>query len=296
MNNEAIEQIERMFKEGKISDEDRRRLEEALGMNEKNEAKITKIEITSFKSEDMEIIGDEGINAPVIIEGSNFVQTERDNSTVKITPKILAKNFGFLGLGFLSGGGKIEIRVPKNLEQTEIRVVSGDISISNLNGKLNLSVVSGDVQIDGFTGSVKASSVSGDIDCKNITGPVDLSTKSGDIKVLSSTIGGAIKAYSGDISVENSALSKIKINTFNGDLETRGTQFKDAAEISTSFGDAEVEIDPKQVSIIASTLSGNILDRGNEQAQGSGGTKIGEGPILVSIKTRSGDIKIRRIQ
>ncbi len=290
MYNEAIDQIERMFKEGKISEEDKKRLEEALGVNEKNEAKITKIEITSFKSEDMQITGDESINVPVIDKGSDSVRIERDNSIVKITPKILGKNFDFVGWD-----GEIEIRVPKNMEQTEIRMVSGDIAISNLNGKLSVSVVSGDVQIDDFTGNVKISSVSGDIYCKNINGPVDLTTKSGDINLVSSTIEGSVKAYSGDISIEDSTLSKTKVSTFSGDVETKGTQFKDASEISTSFGDAEVEIDPKEVSVLAYTFSGDISDDGIAKTEENEGVKIGEGSVLVSVKTRSGDINIRRI-
>jgi hypothetical protein len=295
MNEEAIAQIERMFREGKISADDKKRLEEALGYNDKNESLITKIEISGFKSEDINIVGDENITMPVIEQGSDIINIENHNGIVKITSRPDINKIGFLGWAVNGGDEKISLRVPKNIEEAMIRLVSGDIEVSGITGKLNISVVSGDIEINDFKGIANISSISGDLKLKEIESTVDLNTKSGDISVRDSKLEGTIKAYSGDISIENCSLSKTKISVFSGDVEAIKTKLNDATDISTSFGDVDIEIDPKEVSIVAITSSGDISDGGIKQVRENGLTRIGEGAVLVNIKTRSGDINIRRV-
>ncbi|MGC9125352.1 MAG: DUF4097 family beta strand repeat-containing protein, partial [Caldisericaceae bacterium] len=210
MNEEAIAQIERMFREGKISEDDKVRLKEALGYKDGSAVTLKKIEIRGFKSDDVRIEGNGSITAPVIKQGSDYINIERDNETVKITPKPNLNGIGFLGWGSRSEGNRVSLLVPKNIEEIIIGVVSGDIEVSGIIGKLDISVVSGDIKIENFKGSACVSSISGDLELKGIEGTVELNTKSGDIDILDSKIEGMIKGYSGDISMENCSLSKTR--------------------------------------------------------------------------------------
>jgi DUF4097 and DUF4098 domain-containing protein YvlB len=137
-----------------------------------------------------------------------------------------------------------EVQAPRSIayKYDHISSVSGDVSVSDITGKVHASAVSGDVHVSGVTGSVNAASVSGDVDV-NISGlegvdDMKFSAVSGDVKVtLPSTL---------DADVEISTLSG-EIDT-NFPLEIKKEQFAPGRRASGKLGDGTRRLKMSSVS------------------------------------------------
>ncbi len=157
----------------------------------KNHAVSEKIEISAKKrlefkgiSGDLKIIGKD--TNYFIIEKDGIARISEENDT------LLIKTIS----------GDIKIDTPKNID-VEIKGVSADLLMENINGKIEILSVSGNITGKGLTGSFIGEVVSGDVELE-----------------YQKVDGVAIKARSGDVvlKISEKTEAEIEISSMNGDI------------------------------------------------------------------------------
>jgi DUF4097 and DUF4098 domain-containing protein YvlB len=288
MDNKVFEKLEKLVREGKITPEERKEIEEAMGLGkEAVETKLgtpKEIECSCFGGVDFEVSGDETINEVVIEEGSDIVETNLVGDVLKISNRSY-------GRGFLEHLRirRVKMRVPLNMTLIDIKLVSGDLSARNLHSDINVTVVSGDVKVSELVGKLKINAISGDISMHDLNGELEVVTKSGDIYLENAKVKGPLKTYSGDIVAKNVDFGEFKISTFSGDLKLADTSFGGNGEISTYFGDISINGDLSNVSINAQTLHGDLSGIKFNNGSLNKGNNLHE----IIARTKSGDISVK---
>ncbi len=162
---------------------------------------------------------------------------------------------------------KIVVRVPEKLaSDIKLNTVMGDIFLENLRGnELYSKTVSGDIklinskfkvnQMSSTSGNIKSDSFAGIIEAKSVSGDLDI--------VLDDTYNaknGMIKTVSGDISLKiaDDMNLTVELKSVSGDISSKYEQMKD-------FGYGK-----KNAKVV-----------------------IGDGRYLISVKSISGDVKIK---
>lgn len=108
-----------------------------------------------------------------------------------------------MGLDIKNSSGTISVDGVTN-DETTLRVSSGKVSASNINGNLKIKASSGSLYIDEIDGDVEASVTSGNADITHVTGNVDYGSTSGSLEA--DTIGGELSA---SLTSGNAKLSNI---------------------------------------------------------------------------------------
>ena len=170
-----------------------------------------------------------------------------------------------------------EIELPKGA-RVEINTVSADVTAHGLAGDQSYRVVSGDLELENIEGRVALVSVSGDAVLRD---------------------GGALEleatTTSGDLEVQAQRLDLVRLRSVSGDARLHGA-FNAGPEhrVETVSGDLWLEVEggltieasgPK-VSL-SSALPGRVDD-----SRGSRGLVIGDGAARLRFRTLSGDVHV----
>src|SRR3954452_8863703 len=167
------------------------------------------------------------------------------------------------------------------------------------------------------TAVVALRTLSGDVDASGIGADSRWATASGDLRV--SVEGGRVQleTMSGDAVLEASAAMALTARTVSGDLRVRAPEL-DVLELSTTSGDIRVEGDLKAASghvinsvsgdvelltrsavrLQVETIAGEVHAVGRHRSEGARGRRsivVGEGSIPVSVRTTSGDVRLRAL-
>lgn len=194
------------------------------------------------------------------------VQYEQTGSTLTVK----AEN----GFSLFEGdrGINLDITVPRTLGLT-VQEVSGDVTVQDITGPVNLETVSGDIKANDLNGQISLSTTSGDIKANAINGQVALSTTSGGIEVDHAQLHGqtTLHSTSGSISV-------------TGSLDPNGSYHMD-----TTSGDIQLTLPANSSFQLAdSATSGDIHNDFGSQV-------VGNAPhAILSLDTTSGDISVRK--
>ncbi len=326
MDDEIKARLNKLVENGKISEKERKELEELIFSESKAETykvadNCRAIRIKGTISADIEIVGKEGRQIK-IIEGADSFSIREEGDTVEIIPTSRSIRNGRNGVSIhsiLNGSflrsHRLSLVVPKK-SNISIKVVSGDISITNIEGNVSAKSVSGDVKIRNINGNVTLLSLSGDIGCRETNGNARIETKSGDISINSCVFGGNLKTYSGDISILESEASKLEMIVYSGDITLRGITVKAPLFVKSIFGDVDLSLKDCSCRIEAKTTSGEIdaslmgnnyhvedeavfIDEANNikrESKTYGSKLVWEGDdIPIDIKTKKGDISIKII-
>lgn len=176
-----------------------------------------------------------------------------------------------------------------------VNTSSGDISISNIDGKLSLKTASGDIKLENINKAISTETASGNITIKNTIPPegdFNIETTSGDIMLKlpsSSQFRLEAKAISGDIDIdfpvetEKARKGKIygrigtggpllKLSTTSGDIrikssgkeklkkETKKANFHEKIELGREkMGEVEIELGSSHV-VIEKGKSKNLIE------------------------------------
>ncbi len=210
--------ILKLLEEGKINAEEAARLLEAIGESEphrrrgffgknfesiptiissifdasfKNHATEEKIKVSPKKKIELK-----GLGGDINLYGAEVseISVEKDGcAKIEEQPDLLRMK---------TISGDIKIIVPLNTD-IEIRSISGNVTLNNLNSKVWMSSVSGDIEGRGLEGSFSGEFVSGDVDLEY--GRVEQIT---------------IYSRTGDITLklDEGVESEIEISTVSGDL------------------------------------------------------------------------------
>lgn len=196
----------------------------------KNHTTSERIEVSGKKklefkgiSGEIEINGKE-INE-FIIEKDGIVRITEENNT------LLIKTIG----------GDIKIDGPKNID-IEIKGVSGDLILNNIDGKVKILSVSGDVTGRGLSGSLVGEFVSGDVELEyqRVDG-IEIRARSGNVVLKISDKTEAeieISSMSGDIHCDFPLQNSIKKDNYlKGILNSP----KSRIVINNRYGDVSIE-------------------------------------------------------
>jgi hypothetical protein len=214
-----------------------------------------------------------------------------------------------------SGGDDIEDQVV--LESAPGRVVIRDSERGFRFGPVRMRVGgSQDLDIDvPRSARVSLKTLSGDVDAVGISGDSRWASASGDLRIQVDGGRLAIESMSGDVTVEATAAIDLRARTVSGDLQVRAPRL-DTVDASTTSGDVRVEgelgaavdhrissvsgdvelVTPSPVRVETQTITGDVRASGAHTAEGGRGRRTivaGAGSVQVSVRTTSGDIRLR---
>lgn len=176
------------------------------------------------------VIGDEDIT-----EYLDFIFEKTDDGISLRTEKKSDWNGWFKSLKF-----KVKATVP-NSYSTKLKTSGGDISLTDVQGKLELATSGGDISVIDSKGNLSAKTSGGDVKSVNFDGESELKTSGGDIDALNSNGPVEAKTSGGDIKL---IISNGKVNgsTSGGDIELDYTGNNEGIALSTSGGDIELKL------------------------------------------------------
>ena len=225
------------------------------------EVKNIKVESTSTDIEVVENDKNE-INVKVYDEKEqkDVVSVKVENDTLEIYDK-KKNNFHFFNIGFIGKGPRIIISIPKDTKYNlDFETTSGDINVEKNMNNVNIHVTSGDIslknaldtKIKSTSGDIELGEVSnlnihttsGDVKAKKVNTKVNIELTSGDITIneVNLSKNSSIKAVSGDITIDKTNDIYIESNTTSGDEDVFDSNRKATTElkIKTTSGDIEV--------------------------------------------------------
>ena len=300
MKEEMIKKIEKLYMEGKISEEVKEKLlKEIEGIEEekyeeKFKGSFKDVEL-NFIFEDLEIEGSENVSDITFERGKEGVTVEENKDRLVIKSK--SKGIHIDIFGFKIGEDiyteNVKIIVPSNINLF-INNISGDIDVKNINGNVKLKTISGDIKLEDIKGDVDCYTLSGDIRINNISGEFNIVSKTGDINIDNIEKEGVIKTYSGDLEIKDGNFEKILLSTFSGDQRVDNVNINDSMEIKTMSGDIDIDLLTKDIRILIETKSGEgkINYEGKITNIDRGEISFGDGSKKLFVKTISGDINI----
>jgi DUF4097 and DUF4098 domain-containing protein YvlB len=187
----------------------------------------------------------------------------------------------------------------------DVRTVSGDVMVSDVNGSARAETVSGDVVATGLAQVAALRSVSGDVRATNLSsdGAVSFNSVSGDITVKSLKAKSAtFETVSGDARVDGCECGGAQSSSVSGDVVYTGTLAKGGRYVFTSHSGDIALMTPSGFELDAATFSGDIrveglTGQGDTDRPGPGRTRrgtVGGGGAVVEAKTFSGDLRVNR--
>lgn len=205
-----------------------------------------------------------------------------------------------------------EIRVPRKFD-VSVQTAGGDVSVTDIEGMVDLSTSGGNIDVAGIDGSVKGSTSGGDIAARRIQksvsfatsgGDIDLEEIGGDAKVATSggnltlrEIKGMVKASTsgGDIVVEKNG-SDVSVQTSGGDIELYDVGGK--VKAATSGGDVIVRRSNGDVKVSTSGGDIELVDVKGKLAVSTSGGDIEATTVFDGIKasTSGGDLELRDVR
>lgn len=205
----------------------------------------------------LDVTGGGGDVEVVASQGSTVTVTETLHYGIGRKPETTrAVENGQLRLAYQCGGGWMpfggcevdyRVEVPANLG-LRIEAGSGDVTVRNVNGRLDLQAGSGDVNVINAGGPARVSAGSGDIDVDGVRGDLSLETGSGSVEadgIQAKTV--IAKAGSGDLDlVFAGPPGSVTAETGSGDaqLELPAGSYNVTADSDSGEEDVEVASDP----------------------------------------------------
>lgn len=160
----------------------------------------------------------------------------------------------------LFGGCTIDydISVPEGTAVT-VETNSGQISVENVDGELDLSSTSGRVLVAGNDGDTTVETVSGQITLEQVRGTADLESTSGDITAEGEGQGIEVAGTSGKVDVSGFDARTVVAESVSGDVQVGGGFTN--AQISTVSGDIQVSAQEPFTLLSVESTSGDITAR-----------------------------------
>jgi hypothetical protein len=233
------------------------------------------------------------------------MQIEIDEAPTRIDVRTMypRQNRGF------SGRVDYTVALPQDTSVT-VRIVSGNLRVTNVRGALHAESVSGDIVAADVPKLTTLKSVSGDVQLTNgaSDGPFDVGTVSGDlvIKGLKARMLD-VATVSGDIVLDNVESERVETKSVSGSVDYRGPIARNGRyEFNSHSGDITLIVPGNPgFSVEANTFSGDVQSdfavtlRGSDSG-GRGPRRrtirgtFGDGSATLQMNSFSGDIAIIR--
>jgi DUF4097 and DUF4098 domain-containing protein YvlB len=150
------------------------------------------------------------------------------------------------GSGDCGSADQVELMVPRGAT-VNVRTQNGHIDVSDVSDA-RVEALSGDVEVRRIAKAVLISCLSGDVSLSDVNGPVRAVTVSGSVEArnarsLSAGDGFEAKSTSGDVTIENVSHSQVISATVSGSLLYTGALARGGAyDFKTISGDVTMEI------------------------------------------------------
>ena len=163
-----------------------------------------------------------------------------------------------------------------------------------------LRTLSGDVVATGIGGDSRWASASGDLRISVEGGRVQLETMSGDaVLEASGSITLGARTVSGGLRVRAPRLDGLDASTTSGDVRIEGDLGRGTSHVVNSVsGDVEL-VTGSPVRLQVETIAGDVHASGRHHSGGAPGHRtlvVGDGSIAVSVRTTSGDVRLRALE
>ncbi|CAN5523145.1 hypothetical protein BH24GEM3_BH24GEM3_01480 [soil metagenome] len=200
-------------------------------------------------------------------------------------------------------GTDLEIRVPARRD-LNVRTVSANIDVTEVQGNVQARSVSGQVRVGGNSQSIDAESVSGNVEISANTPHVRAKTVSGRLR-LSGVRGSAdLSTVSGDTELEGGRFARLQFKSVSGDLRFRGDLERNGIyNLESHSGGLELRL-PRATAadFDVRTFSGRITnefgpdpERTSRHAPGYElRFTAGNGGAMVTARSFSGSVKLLR--
>lgn len=192
--------------------------------------------------------------------------------------------------GFPGRGGRARVRiVTPERSSLKARTASADIVARVDLGSVAVNTASGEVRLEDVA-SASIKTASGDVQLGHVDDALTIRSASGDVRA--EAVGGAlsITTASGDARVER-VQGPMSVSSASGDVFV-GAYAGDDLEMATMSGDLDVGlIRGRVVKLRANTLSGSVHLPEVRAAPSETGPEVS-----VSLKSVSGDLRIRRVE
>jgi DUF4097 and DUF4098 domain-containing protein YvlB len=201
----------------------------------------------------------------------------------------------------------------------ELRSVSGDIDLQNLQGEVRIQSVSGNQRLVNIRNLGLARTVSGDIDATDIASAADASvtTVNGDVRARNlKTSRLEVRTISGDLDLLNLQSDRLEVSSVSGDVQFRGPLSPTGRyNLHSQYGNLTLGLSTGGFDLDAHSYNGVIqsdfavvardVDKPVDPPRGRGrGSRPGRtrtlrgtyerGGAMVEVRTMSGNITITR--
>jgi hypothetical protein len=210
------------------------------------------------------------------------------------------------------------IRVPTETS-VELRSVSGNIELQNLQGEVRVQSVSGDQRLVNIRNLGLARTVSGDIDATDVASAADASvtTVNGDVRARNlKTSRLEVRTISGDLELLDLHCDRLEVSSVSGNVQFRGSLSPTGRyDLHSQYGNLTLGLSTGGFDLDAHSYSGTIKtdfpvvprevstpdtpQRGRGRASRTGRTSTlrgsyARGGAMVEVRTMNGNITITR--
>ncbi len=168
--------------------------------------------------------------------------------------------------GAFDGSGKgtsLELRLPRN-GRVWIKTVAGLVSVSGVDGGVDVNVVGGSVQVSGAPRQLNVESMEANVTIDGSADWLRVKTADGDVTMSGSSPDAAFTTVSGTIHVGDGQFERAKFESVSGPMIFSGDPARGASiDFNTHNGAIELRLAPKTkigTRIEATSIAGTITD------------------------------------
>jgi DUF4097 and DUF4098 domain-containing protein YvlB len=153
----------------------------------------------------------------------------------------------------------LEVRVPRRA-RVEVRTQSGSISVTDVDGSVDLESTSGEFRVNGNPQVIDIEGISGSIAIYGRPERAFLATVSGEIRVPRAVGNISAETASGSINIVGDGVRNLELSTASGEITFSGTAAHDAVlHLDSASGEVELRMSPDFAATYdISTVSGQI--------------------------------------
>ncbi|RKS08765.1 putative adhesin [Nocardiopsis sp. Huas11] len=146
------------------------------------------------------------------------------------------------------------IAVPEGTA-VSVETIGGPITVSNVDGALELSTTSGRVNVDGNVGDVEVESTSGSVELDGVEGSANVETTSGSVTAAGAGASLDVSTVSGSLDLSGFSADVVQAESTSGTIAVGGGFT--TAEVSTTSGNIAVDTEDAFDLLTLDTVSGS---------------------------------------
>ena len=228
-----------------------------------------------------------GVDGEAVTVSTRGGEPIDDEVTIEATPGKVRIRDDERGLKFgplrvrTRGTADLDIDVPRTA-RVNLRTLSGDVDAAGIGAASHWASASGDLRLDVDGGPVSAESMSGDV-WLTATAAIEVKARS----------------VSGDVNLRGTRFDVLAASTTSGDIRvTADLGDRQDHLVSSVSGDVDITT-ASPIRLETQTITGDVRASGTRLAEGGRGRRamvIGAGTIGLSVRTTSGDIRLRGVE